>query len=187
MQIFEFYNQYEYNPECFVDTSDAAIRIESINMYKPDGGLWASPVEEDETIERWPDWVKAAGLDGRFGRKLEHKMTFSLSEWTRLLIIDSYQDLINVARRYPLTKEMLKTLVDEDTYQTISQLSTVEKEKGMLKWRGIAKDYDAVLVTHNAVRTSSACVYWHSTNLYSWDTASLVVFHKDVINIISQE
>lgn len=187
MQTFEFYNQYYYREDYFVDTSEAALSIENIHMYKPDGGLWASPMEEDDTIERWPDWVRTSGLDGRFGKRLNHKMTFSLAEWTRLLVIDSYQDLTNVAHRYPLTKAMLKELLDEDVYQTVVQLSTVEKEKGMLNWRGIAKDYDAILVTNKAIRESSACIHWNSTNLYSWDTASLVVFHKDVINIISQE
>ena len=131
--------------------------------------------------------IYSSGMDGRFGKRLEHKMTFALEEWTNLLVIDSYQDLINVAKKYQLTKGMLKDLVDYETYTAISRLSIVEKEKGMINWRAIAKDYDAVLATHKAVKTSSACSYWHSTNLYSWDTASLVVFHKDAINIISQE
>lgn len=187
MQLFEFYHQDTYNPNRFVDTLDAPIGIENITMYKPDGGLWASPVEEDETIQRWPDWVKSAGMNGRFGNRLEHKMTFGLEEWTNLLVIDSYQDLVNIAQKYKLTNEMLKDLVDYETYTTISRLSIVEKEKGMINWRAIAKDYDAVLATDKAVKASSACSYWHSTNLYSWDTASLVVFHKHVIHIISQE
>ena len=187
MQTFEFYNQKCYDPNQFVDTSDAEIKVENLTMYKPDGGLWASPVEEDETIERWPDWVKSAGLDGRFGNRLGHKMTFGLEEWTKLLVINSYQDLLNVAQKYQLTKEMLKDLLDYEAYTSISRLSIVEKEKGMINWRAIATDYDAVLATNKAVKESSACSYWHSANLYSWDTASLVVFHKHVIHIISQE
>ena len=188
MQLYEFYNQSIYQPEYFIDTSKAAITIDNINMYKPDGGLWASPIEEDKTIERWPDWLRTSGLlNGGSGNRLKHKMTFSLTEWTRLLVINSYEDLVNAAKSYPLTKEKLKEYLDETVYQMAVQLSSIEKEKGLIDWRKLAGDYDAVLVTDKAIRQSSACIYWQYTNLYAWDTASLVVFHKDVINIISQE
>lgn len=124
------------------------------NKYftKPKGGLWASDVN---ARYGWKDWC-----DSNEFRKCEksNSFVFTLEMDTKLLIIDSYDDLKELPR-----------LEDIDNFASPMWL--------LLDFEKIAKKYDAIEVNIS----SDEELYW---KLYGWDCDSILVMNPDVVQSI---
>ncbi len=109
-------------------------------------GLWASPIN---SAYGWSDWC----TDNGYGN-LTKNFTFTISEKSKVLIIDSEKDL----------DKMPKLVFD--TY-----IKGFDFEK-------LAKKYDAIFLTDKGqVKTRHSQPF----NLYGWDCECILIMNKDII------
>lgn len=138
---------------------------------KPLDGLWASPMYVDidgNPTSQWKEWCSISGFTKC---DLEHFFTFKLLQSTKLLLIDSLEDVNRVS--------VLKDVIPH----TPPQLC--------LDFNIIFNEYDAMFVTENIIH-SSPCpmrkspyavdkVELIANRFVTYDVESICVFNPNVL------
>lgn len=127
---------------------------------KPIGGLWASPSDADLS---WKDWCEREDFK-------EYKegdyFKFKLKDNARILEIKNKKDVDNLPK------------LDEGFDLSIINIASIDFEK-------LAKDYDAMIVwmyKDNSPAMFESMYYL----MYGWDCDSILVFNKEMIEVISK-
>ena len=121
---------------------------------KPSGGLWSSPVN---STYGWRDWCKSEDFHrGEPGTEFK----FHLKEGSRVYKIDNVYDLISVP------------------YKT--QRRYIRDGK-MIDFEGMAKEYDAILLTVNGEHETRYSDREFGMDLYGWDCETLLVLRPECI------
>ena len=116
---------------------------------KPSGGFWASNINSDFG---WKDWVEDSEMDDTFS--LEKSFIFSLKEGSKVLFIESKEDLKNIPQRK-----------DNSGIMFLPDQFYIDFEK-------LYKD------GWDAVEVKIKNLYW---DLYGWDCDSIVIMNPDII------
>ena len=130
-------------------------------LPKPVGGLWGSfPSSDENYVSEWHEFC----VKEEFGlEKLNFATEFSLKENSKVLCLDSEEDLASLALCYPsstISADMLSYLEMANDYNDVFSQSL------FIDWDRLAKDYDAVIVT---------------SYISLWDVPSVVVFNADAV------
>lgn len=125
---------------------------------KPEGGLWASPVDADYG---WYDWCRRENFDYR---SLDVWFTFKLKEDTKILYLRCKEDLMSIPSKY-----ILRWNCNPDHVVPATLYLDFEKldEDG----------YQAIVYEHN--------VYTHYA-FNCWDCDSIVVLDPTVITLVEE-
>ena len=121
---------------------------------KPIGGLWASPSDADLS---WKDWCEREEFREY---KEDEYFKFKLRDNARVLEIKNKEDVDNLPKL--------------DT--SIVNIVSIDFEK-------LAKEYDAIIVwmyRDNHPKFHESMYYL----MYGWDCDSILVFNKDMIEVI---
>ena len=135
-------------------------------LEKPKGGLWASPVD---SIFGWKDWCE--GEDFHTDR-LKTWTKFKISPEAKILVINSYDDLVEVARKYSERR---------------FDLSPYDSDR-VLKFVKMQEDgYSGVFLTYRGHRENH--LIWDRRSpvccgLNTWDCESIILFDPEVIEIV---
>lgn len=129
-------------------------------LNKPEGGLWCSP---ENSSDSWKDWCEKE--DFGTGR-LKTWTRFKVLEGTKLLVIDSFKDLMEALLLY-------------------SRPSMFCDGGNALSFNKIrAAGYRGVYLTENGNIECHPFRGMNVPNLNAWDCESLVLFDLDCIEII---
>lgn len=129
--------------------------IKNCDWVKPNGGLWASDVNAPHG---WKNWCE----DEHFADcQKENSFTFKLKDGAKVLFVASDDDLIDLP------------VIDTELSRTISSLQRFK----YLDFEKLAEEYDAMEV----MAGSGKGLYWA---LYGWDCDSLLVFNKEMIEVL---
>lgn len=134
-------------------------------LNKPDGGLWASCVY----LDSWRMWCESENF--RVSR-LDTWTKFELRPDARILIINSYEDLIRIQEKYPYQSSELPLgkLIDFESIEKDGFDGVYLTENGNLECHDFRYEF-----TDDSFMTAP--------NLNSWDVESLVLFNLDHIEI----
>lgn len=139
-------------------SSDNLGLVSSVN--KPDSGLWGSKLDIKEhdsgniSISAWQEQAPGMSLH-------EEVYTYGLKEDANILIIDNQDDYIAAIEKY-------------ETTDTFSKLS--------LDFEGIAKDFDGIYITENAIGDCYELSYMEHSALNYYDVDSLIIFNSDCVD-----
>lgn len=123
------------------------------DFIKPAGGLWASPYTPDEEYSSvWHEWCDF----NMPGWIKEYGVVFELKSDTKILVIDSLEDLKNCCTKYGINTSLGK----------------------VLDFEKIAINYDCIFLTTNGEISTR---YEHEYSLYGWDVESLLVLNIDCV------
>lgn len=137
-------------------------------LNKPDGGLWASSVH----LDSWRVWCESEGFRES---SLNTWTVFELKSDARILIIDSYEDLIKVQKKYSYQRSKLPIFCQEN----LIDFESIEKDG----YDGVYLTENGNLECHNIRFEVIDDSFMTTTNLNSWDVESLVLFNLDHIEI----
>lgn len=124
---------------------------------KPEGGLWCSPLESEDGWKEFlisNDW----NID-----TLEKPVIFELKPDSKILKIDSYEDLKNCV-----------SIFEKKFYPEHSYL------KDFLDYEKLALEYDVIWLTANGQYDTRMAF---DTNLYGWDCECLLILNQNCLNI----
>lgn len=124
-------------------------------MNKPDGGLWASPVDSEWG---WRDWCEAEN----FPCNTQVWTKFKFKESARIMEILDLGLLHHYIRKYPAKVDILGHVCFD--------------------WDSIIKDYDAVYLSDNGNRECHLPMI-PGPDLNAWDCESVMVLNLDIIEI----
>ncbi len=131
-----------------------------INEYgfcKPDGGLWASEFIDDSS-----DWINYVYTWKIIDEEYHQSIIFTLKNNTKIYIIDSYEDLLNIIDKYPIKYENIRI------------------NHTFINFEVMSKDYDGIKMTKKGhIETSSIFL---NPNLYGWDCECILLFNLDCID-----
>lgn len=129
-------------------------QIKNKFFIKPDGGLWASPLN---ARYGWKDWNEDSGF-----RLCDENncFKFKLKDTAKVLEINSCVDLWVLPQNPIIPEYWKRNSINDKYYIDFEQL--------------IKDGYDAILVN----LSNDSDLYW---TLYGWDCDSLLVFNKEVI------
>lgn len=156
----------EYDPNKF---EKAKNRKACLNMNKPFGGFWSSPINSDWG---WKNWCMSE--DFRTDR-LDHWTKFKLKPEAKIIIIDSLNDF----------REVLNNFCILDNIAYFDYKPCIDFEK-------ITKEgYDGVLLTESGniechlpmepVSVNGKNVY---VDLNTWDCESMVLLRNDNLEVL---
>ena len=127
-----------------------------LNLNKPSGGMWASPVD---TERGWHDWGRNnPHLQGRFRTSFQ----FELSPDARVLELTPF----NVWELPVDAESVFKRCSREERYG-LAMVQAIDFE-------ALAREYDVL----ECSLTDYPELYW---SLYGWDCDSIVILNPDVI------
>lgn len=136
-------------------------------MNKPDGGLWASPVDSEWG---WKDWCEAEDFRTE---SFEVWTKWKLKDPSKILIIDSYEDFEKLMDKYGSCNKIFTSMYFLDFWKI--------KEDG----------WDGILLTDKG---NTECHFPYqenykgtNINLNSWDCESIVVWEWDQIKVIEKK
>lgn len=118
---------------------------------KPEGGLWASPVN---SVNGWRQWIDVNEF--HLDKYALDSFTFKLKDFSKILIIDNASKI---------TDDML-TGEDNDFIRTL-HIKILDFEK-------LSENYDAILI----LISEDNKLYW---DLYGWDCDTLLVLNPDAV------
>lgn len=128
------YGAKKYKPELIKP-------ITNINREKPYGGLWTSPIDSNWGWKNWCDSENFRECN------IENSFTLKLYDWSKICVIDSVSDLMNL----PYYENYMKFLDFEE----------------------IAKNYDAIWLTDNGQTKTK----FSNPSLYGWDCESVLILN----------
>lgn len=134
-------------------------------LNKPSGGLWASPTDSEFG---WKDWCESEDY------KIENLDTwtkFNLKGSAKILVINSFFDLMMAWKKYPLN-------TGRSGYF----------EYKILDFLAIERDgYDGVLLTERGNEECHLPMNETFLDLNAWDCESIVLFNLDHIEIVEKK
>lgn len=131
-------------------------------LEKPKGGLWASPVN---SVFGWKDWCRSE--DFRTDR-LKTWTKFKISPKAKILVINSYWDLVDIAKKYAEESP--------DNYNRVLKFKKMQEDG----YSGVFLTYRGHLENHFVWDRESPI----SFALNTWDCESIVLFDPEVIEIL---
>ena len=144
---------FQYDPYLFKPITNR------IYSGKPNGGLWASPVNSEFG---WKDWCNAALFFKHSG--LSEGFIWELSDQSRILVLDETSNLESLPEKYFLDQVDFGGLIEER----------------FLNFEKLAQDYDALLLEYSGLKALSGDYLGFNT----WDCESILVFNKEIIKNI---
>lgn len=135
---------------------------------KPRGGYWASPTDSHKTYE---DYI----IDNIEDYKPTVKTIFKLKDDARLLVIKN-------------VKQLSKLPINRKSKSYMNDMRTSAMYKVYLDFEKLAEEYDAMLVYMNKGASSQDDRLMNTVfyKLYGWDVDSLLVFNKNVIEVLEE-
>lgn len=129
-------------------------------INKPDGGLWASPVDSKDS---WKDWCLAKNF--RNPRSFGTYTKFKLKETSKIYTIDCREDFVRLLKLYGRKVPVL------DEY--------------FIDWEKVSRKYDGVYLTYDG--NIECHHYGFGIDLNAWDVESIVVLRLDCIEILEKK
>ena len=151
--IYVHYGHNKYDEDQFVPIQNF------IKWVKPNGGLWASPVESPHGWKNWNETSNYMQCDEK------NSFKFKLKADTKVLVLDSLESL---QRLVPDGKSSINGYVEGITEDT---------KQYYLNFEVLARRYDAILYEVSKCHE----LYWV---LYGGDCDSLLVLIKDKIEVL---
>lgn len=127
----------------------------NFNLNKPQLALWACPYTNNQQFKS--DWEEYC-VKNNIKHKVSEYTLFRLKSNSRILVINSFSDLVNLDDKY-IDKELI---------------SNSKITKNILNIKNIEDDFDGLFITKNGL---SEC----SNIFYDWEVPSLALFSSDVI------
>lgn len=156
-KVYRHYGHKEFELEKFEEIKNREMFV------KPNGGLWASRLTKEQKQGDWREWVDAEHFLNEFGQKYarDNYFDFKLRKDAKVLTIRSSEELLQLPKI--------------DNFRFVPFV--------MLDFEKIAKEYDAmeVLISEDVDRGIGEGLYW---DLYGWDCDSLLVFNKEIVEVI---
>lgn len=151
-KIYIHYGSDEFNPEKFKPIKN------KLMSTKPEGGLWASPIDSPQN---WKNWCETEKFHLE---KLQKSFTLQLRPNAKVLYI-------NYAERLDLLPKQ-KPLVGLEHFDNWD----------CLDFEKIAKKYDAIELSLSQ-ETTRGQEYWKSLSykLYGWDCDSILILNPKCI------
>lgn len=125
---------------------------------KPRGGLWSSPVCSDRGW-RW----FCEGEDFEVDRINSSEFKFRLKDGSKVYMIDSIPDLLNIPYKINSRARIYGKLID---------------------FEKMATEYDAIYLTSNGEWATRYSDYEYGMSLYGWDCECLLVLRPENIEVI---
>lgn len=141
--------------------------IKNIPLFpKPDGGIWASPLQLNETYRS--DWHQFCM--GVWGKTMNQKgVVFSFKRNSRFYVIDTHKDLIGLTEKTGIATDALT-----EQLSVFMKRSHVDFEKA-------TKLYDVIYLTQQGQYETRTPFQNREYNLYGWDCESCLILNPDVI------
>ena len=125
---------------------------------KPRGGLWSSPVCSDRGW-RW----FCEGEEFEVDRINSSEFKFRLKEGSKVYMIDSISDLLNIPYKINSRARIYGKLID---------------------FEKMATEYDAIYLTSDGEWTTRYSDYEYGMSLYGWDCECLLVLRPECIEVV---
>ena len=128
-------------------------------INKPFGGFWSSEYLPNSLYKSdWEMWCREQNFNLE---KLNEGIIFELEDYANIFVVDSYEDLLELSKKYSYEKEGFKII-----------------SRKLIDFEKMSKDYDGLFLTE---RGESQTRYTSKVNFYGWDCSSLLLFNIDVI------
>lgn len=152
-KIYIHYGSDEFNPKLFKPIKNHLLSV------KPEGGLWASPIDAKEG---WKQWCERNQV---FVERLEKSFVFALKPETRLLFINDVEQL-----------EDLPKVKNPAIFENFGLWVCLDFEQ-------LSKEYDAIEITLSEEKTHKG-EFWGGLydRLYGWDCDSICIMNPDCID-----
>lgn len=134
-------------------------------VSKPHGGLWTSTIKDGDSA--WTNWVGSVGR-----KKNEKAKQYVLSPGiANIYVIDTLDDALKLTREYTMEKPGFQELKESMTKAEQELLMPVLET---LDWERIAKDYDAIHLTHQGFLAAKKAASTRNFELSfcAWDCES---------------
>lgn len=132
--------------------------------FKPSGGFWASKhVGNIGYISDWYAYLLDADSIARY-KNLNQGTIFTLKDNVQILIIDSYEQVLELARKYPSYHHLL------GYYDNIDNSNTI------FDFEKLSKDYDGIYIDFNYFNNQM-----NTTVFDTFSVSSLLLFNLDCI------
>lgn len=155
-KIYRHYGSSKYDPRCV----NIVTRSRTI---KPVGGLWACPLDSKNS---WYNWCKQEYWNTD---SLNTYFDFKISDETKVLQINSFQDLVNMVRSFP--GRSMDNLESSLIYHKANSDYHFTKFPDYV---AISKKYDAIEVS---ITNCPDLFSW----MYGWDVDSLVIWNEEMV------
>lgn len=152
---------------------------------KPLGGLWFSPVEENN-LTSWQAFIENTGI-----RDDVHVYNAEFTDDFKMLTIDSLDDLMQALDIYGVSRELeddYKLLLELDIALSkfLAPISEVNHgfEKKWFDYSKLAEDFDAINLTWQGLYAAKSITFGAEQdiqNFHFWDVPTLLVFKLDHI------
>jgi hypothetical protein len=140
-------------------------QIQMVNKCR--NGLWASPIDSNLG---WEQWCKAEDFTSAID-KMKYSFFFKLRPGAKIYPIDNINDLKKIST----------------AYQRDDKGRVRGKQKKIDFISLLAKGYDGIYASENAVRTLRNTFNSEMDELYTWDVESICIFNPNVIIPIGED
>ena len=140
-------------------------QIQMVNKCR--NGLWASPIDSNLG---WEQWCKEENFTSAID-KMKYSFFFKLRPGAKIYPIDNINDLKKIST----------------AYQRDDKGRVRGKQKKIDFISLLAKGYDGIYASENAVRTLRNTFNSEMDELYSWDVESICIFNPNVIIPIGED
>ena len=158
-----------YLPEKFDRKKFKGIECDSRSqrLNKCKNGLWACPIDSNLG---WEQWCKAGDFTSAID-KMKYSFFFKLRPGAKIYPIDNINDLRKISTAYQILD-----LGDRRVKQKKIDFTSL-----------LAKGYDGIYASENAVRVLRNNCNIEMDELYSWDVESICIFNPNVIIPIGED
>lgn len=125
------------------------------NLNKPKNALWASPYTHDKPYKS--DWEEYC-IRNKMSNKVSEYTLFRLKSNSKILIINSFSDLLSMDEKY-----IHKELISNDIVT-----------QNILKIENITNDFDGLFISQKGLKECSNI-------FYEWEVESLALFTSNVV------
>lgn len=141
--------------------ADTFVDVENRRHAKPLGGFWTSTFDK-EIGSAWLDWARQE--IPRMVSKKTRGSYLLLPKSANICIINCIGDARILEKKYP--------------HPQLESLHTYGRPEQLLDWEAIAKDFDAVHLTHQGYKEIEdlAGEYDYDCSFFSWDCESTLWF-----------
>jgi hypothetical protein len=140
-------------------------QIQMVNKCR--NGLWASPIDSNLG---WEQWCKEENFTSAID-KMKYSFFFKLRPGAKIYSIDNINDLKKIST----------------AYQRDDKGRVRGKQKKIDFISLLAKGYDGIYASENAVRTLRNTFNSEMDELYTWDVESICIFNPNVIIPIGED
>jgi hypothetical protein len=144
-------------------------KVSERNMYKPNGGYWASSMASEFS---WRDW---ASKEDFCEYQDDDCVQFKLTPNARVLKLETPEDIEWLAAQYGKQRDHIDVM--GCFFGAPSSLQRIGLGDVMLDWKSIAMDFDGVDYSFSKLRNT----------LFSWDCDSVVIFNPAVVECVNPE